>query len=202
MSNQYAMKMTPDVSRALIADGYTLPESWPANARVAPEFNSKHGWTVREVSGTRDESMLVYTAPDGSKWVKASHGARVVLVGLSKRSGAFGLRVAPGTKRPAWVITDAPKGEVPEHLRRFLLKPGQKITKGEKREVEALLVEPVTESRTTRGRAGSAVAVLGPRPKAGTPERTEWNRRYRELRKDHFAAYRAAKKSGRATARA
>lgn len=199
---EYAVKMTPAVAKALEAEGYYLPESWPPNARVCAEFNSKHGWNVRTIGGGRDEGTIVYQSPDKAEWTYATHGARVTLVCVSKKLTPALMRVLPGTKRPSWVITDAPKGEVPEHLRRYLLKPGQKLNKGEKREVEAMLIEPAVASRTTTGRAGSAVAVLGPRPKPGTPERTEWNRKYRALRKDHFTAYRNAKKAGQAPRRA
>lgn len=190
--------MTPAVFNALRAEGFNLPDdaTYPFPARVAPDLTSRDGWRV-----LNSEDGVVYVAPDGSQFTRATHGARPVLVGVSRRTSPLPLRVRPGTRRPKWVIADTPKGEIPEHLKRFLLKPGQKLAKGEQRKAEEIAVEPVT----SRGaRAGSAVAALGPRPKAGTPARTEWNRAYRALRKDHFKAYRETRRSSsaRATARA
>jgi hypothetical protein len=146
--------MTPALAQQLQSEGYVLPDSWPANARVIPQFNSKSGWRVETVGGYEDQPETIYIAPDGSRFCKASNGARVVAVGLSRRVCGLPLRVAPGARRPRWVIESMPKGEIPEHLRKFLLRKGEKLTKGEQRvaqEAEQFAVEP---SAIVKGGAG------------------------------------------------
>jgi hypothetical protein len=166
----YALPMTDALSAALTEQGYRLPESWPFPARVAPEFNSKHGWKVETIGEGRQEGTTVYTAPDGAKFTKASNGSRVALVGLSKRCGAFGLRVLPGTRRPQWLIADTPKGEIPEALRAYLLKPGEKLEKGKGRkaaeaaaklaaEAAAFTIEP-EEVHVAKRSGGNGRAAL------------------------------------------
>ena len=137
--------MTPEVGKALREAGYFLPESWPTNARVAPDMTSADGWQYRVVGSGKEEGAVVYVAPDGSQFVRATHGARPVLVGLSKRTSALPLRVLPGARRPKWVIEDMPKGQIPEHLKKFLLRKGEKLAKGQQRlanEAEKFAVEP------------------------------------------------------------
>ena len=186
--------MTPEVGAALREAGYILPESWPTNARVSP-LSSATGWTVKTIGSGKDEGMTVYTAPDGTQFTPAVRGARVVLVGLSRRVSALPLRVVPGTRRPKWVLEDTPKGEIPEHLKRWLLKPGQKLTKGEQRiaaEAEAFAMEPLDAARRIpvgdRAARGAIKAVLGPEPRHDKAARREWTKRWRALRAERLAA--------------
>src|SRR5262245_15461311 len=90
--------MTPAVGKALSEAGYHLPDSWPFPARVCP-MSSATGWSVKTVGGLMEDPRTVYTAPDGTQFCRATHGARVVLVGLSKRVSPLPLRVLPGTRR-------------------------------------------------------------------------------------------------------
>lgn len=173
--------MTPDLCSQLLAEGYNMPDSWPFPARVVTD---QRGWKLEQPGSLNPESPSfcgkdayfpepVYVAPDGSKYSKATNGARVVLVSLSKRMSPSFLRVTPGTRRPQWVIEDTPKGEIPEHLKAYLLQPGEKLERGQKRlpkakveeqakvqeEAEQFAVEPTYSTPTSNGKKGSKVTV-------------------------------------------
>lgn len=217
------LAMTPALAKEVERAGYRLPESWPANARVILDANSRNGWTLAQPGSLNPEHPNfcgkdqyfpepVLTAPDGTRFVKAANGARVVLVTLSKVTGPKFLRVAPGARRPKWVIEMMPKGEIPEHLRAYLLGKGEKLVKGESRKAraavakaaEAFAVEPEMVAKAqARGKhgvgiRGVAAQFIGPRPRTGakSPELREWERSFRKLQKERpeiFAALKAAK---------
>ena len=144
--------MTPEVGSSLRQEGYNLPESWPFPARVVPNMSSRAGWAVQQIGSYEDKgNTTVYIAPDGTRFCRASNGSRVAVVAVSKRTSPALLRVLPGTRRPKWVIEDTPKGEIPDHLRKFLLQKGEKLAKGQQRkarevaeQAQAFAVEPVS----------------------------------------------------------
>ena len=133
--------MTPELAQRLEAEGYALPAKWPHPARVTTSISERTGWkVVHPGSIKRDDrgrKALVgklapeYIAPDSTRLVKVHNGKKPVLVAVSKRLSPSLLALADRQRRPSWA--EGCKGEAPESLKAYLLKPGEKLTKGEKR---------------------------------------------------------------------
>jgi hypothetical protein len=211
------MLMTAAASQALAAEGYIMPESWPFPARfLTAEMRREQGWKLQQPGSVNDPEHPHWCAnhstyfpeprhiaPCGTPFIKASGNSRPALVVLSKDLSPKVYRVAPGSRRPKWIIEDTPRGEIPEALRAWLLAKGERLAKGEKRlpkplaaVAESFAIEPQEAPALANGAArkgrygcgirGIAAAVIGPRPrgKAGTEDLRAWERAFRKLMKD------------------